>query len=86
MKNNKKNFFRYRRQKSQAKESVRPTPVSEKGELACSDVEKAEVLNEFFASIFTASQASHTSRVPELLDGGAKSLIVLEQSKSETIS
>lgn len=55
-------------------------------ELASSDMKKAGVPNKFFDLVFTASQASHTSRVPELLDGGAKSLIVLEQSKSETIS
>ena len=30
---------------------------------------------EFFASFFTARQASHASRVPELLSGGSKSKI-----------
>lgn len=33
------------------------------------DMEKAEVVNEFFVSIFTGSQASHFSQVPDLLGG-----------------
>ena len=38
-------------------------------------MEKAEVLNEFSALIFSGSQASHISHVPESLgeDQGAKS-------------
>jgi len=35
------------------------------GEMAARDMEKAEVLNEFFASLFTGSQVSHISSVPE---------------------
>ncbi|KFZ68503.1 hypothetical protein N338_08076, partial [Podiceps cristatus] len=58
IKNNKKG------QKRQAKESVPPL-ANEKGELAATDVEKAEVLNEFFASIFSGSQDSPNSQVPE---------------------
>ena len=56
---NHKGFFRYVEQKRQAEESV--PLINEKGELATTDMEKAEVLNEFFDSVFTASQASHTS-------------------------
>ncbi|KFZ51818.1 hypothetical protein N338_12594, partial [Podiceps cristatus] len=64
VKNNKKGSYRYTGQKSQAKESVPPL-VNEKGELAVIDVEKAEVLNEFFASVFSGSQDSQNSQVPE---------------------
>ena len=39
--------------------------VNEKGELATTGMEKAEVLNEFFALIFTGSQDSNISHVPE---------------------
>lgn len=38
--------------------------INEKGELASSDVEKFEVLNEFFDLVFMASQAYHASCVP----------------------
>jgi len=44
--------------------------INKKGALASSDLEKAEVLNEFFALVFIAGQASHASCVPELLSGG----------------
>ena len=45
------------------KESVSPL-MSETGELATADEEKAEVLNNFFASFFTGN-LSHPSRVDE---------------------
>lgn len=75
VKNNQKGFFRYTGQKRQAKESL-ILLVNEKRELAKTDMEKTEVLNEFFASVFVASQVSQTSHVPELLMAvrGAKSL------------
>ena len=47
----------------QAKESVPPL-VNEKGELAMTGMEKAEVLNHFI-SVFTGSQNSCISHVPE---------------------
>jgi len=71
---NHKGFFRYVEQKRQAEESVPPL-INEKGELASSDMEKAEVLNEFFASVFMAIQASHASCVLELLRRGPGSKI-----------
>ena len=58
-KNTRKGFYRYIGQIRKAKESVLPL-VDEKGELVTTDMEKAEVLN-FFASVFTASQASYVS-------------------------
>ncbi|KFV93308.1 hypothetical protein N327_13538, partial [Fulmarus glacialis] len=49
---NKKCFFRYIGQQRKMKETV-PTLMSKMGDLATSDVEKAEVLNNFFALIFS---------------------------------
>lgn len=71
VKNNKNGFFWYPGQKRQAKESVLPL-INEKGELASTYTEKTEVFNEFFASVFTGSQASNISHVPEPLDGGKR--------------
>jgi len=42
------------------KESV-PTLISKTGKLVIMDKEKAEVLNNFFASVFTGNLSSHTS-------------------------
>jgi len=44
----------------QTKESILSL-INEKGELVTADMEKAEVLNMFFASVFTASQTSYIS-------------------------
>jgi len=38
--------------------------------LIATDVEKAEVLYKFFASVFKGSQASYFSCIPEPLGGG----------------
>lgn len=40
--------------------------VKENEELASAVIEKAEVLNLFFGSVFTSSQASYTSHVESL--------------------
>ncbi|KFQ81143.1 hypothetical protein N335_03187, partial [Phaethon lepturus] len=64
-KNNKKGFYRYV-WKRKVKESISPL-VSKTGtmdvtsKLATMDEEEAEVLNDFFASVFTGSVSSHTS-------------------------
>ncbi|KFZ54394.1 hypothetical protein N338_05423, partial [Podiceps cristatus] len=55
-KNNKKGFYRYISQKRMVKESVPPL-MSETGKLVTAD-EKAEVLNNFFASVFTGNLSS----------------------------
>ena len=50
----------------QALESILPL-INEKGELATTGMEKAEVVNEFFALIFTGSQDSCLACIPGLL-------------------
>jgi len=55
--NNRKRSYRYIAQESKAKESVPPLR-DEKGELVMTDMEKPEGLNNIFASVFPASQAS----------------------------
>lgn len=68
LKTTRKGFYRYVGQNRQAKESI-PSLVNEKGELPMTDMEKAEVLNEvlfcFFALVFSGSQNSLISDVPE---------------------
>ena len=66
MKNN-KGFHRYIGQKIQGPERMLSPLINGKGELASTDVEKAKVLSEIFASVFTASQAIHATCVPGLL-------------------
>ncbi|CAM4551684.1 unnamed protein product [Caretta caretta] len=60
VKSNKKGFFRYVGNKKKAKESVGPL-MNEGGNLVMEDVEKANVLNAFFASVFTNKVSSQTA-------------------------
>jgi len=50
VKNNRKWFYRYTDLKSKAKGNV-PILINEKGELASTDMEKAEVLNRLITSV-----------------------------------
>jgi len=59
-----KGFYRYVSRKKMVKESVPPL-MSKTGKLATADEEKAEVLNNFFASVFTGNLSPHPSRVNE---------------------
>ncbi|KFQ81576.1 hypothetical protein N335_14481, partial [Phaethon lepturus] len=59
-KNNKKGFYRCVSQKRKVKESVPPW-MSKTGRHVTMDEQKAEVLDNFFASVFTGSVSSHTS-------------------------
>ncbi|KFW09685.1 hypothetical protein N327_13834, partial [Fulmarus glacialis] len=51
-KNNKKGFYRYVGQKRKTKENVPPPPLNKTGELVTTDMEKAEVLKNFFCLSF----------------------------------
>ena len=72
VKDNKKGFYRYIGRRRQAKEGAPPL-MKGSGELASSDTEKAEVLNECFASVFTGGQASHVCQDHEPLGEGVGS-------------
>ena len=72
VKDNKKGFYRYIGRRRRAKESVPPLRKGNR-ELASSDIEKAEVLNECFDSIFTGGQASQVCQDHEPLGEGVGS-------------
>ncbi|GAB0204946.1 mitochondrial enolase superfamily member 1 [Grus japonensis] len=63
-KDNKKSFYRYVSDKRRTRENVSPLQ-KETGDLVTQDMEKAEVLNNFFASVFTGKCLSHTAQVTE---------------------
>ncbi|GAB0180267.1 mitochondrial enolase superfamily member 1 [Grus japonensis] len=64
VKDNKKSFYRYVSDKRRMRENVGPL-WNEMGDLVTEDMEKAEVLNDFFASVFTGKSLSHTAQVAE---------------------
>ncbi|GAB0208167.1 mitochondrial enolase superfamily member 1 [Grus japonensis] len=64
VKGNKKSFYRYVNDKRKMRENVGPLR-NEMGDLVTQDMEKAEVLNDFFASVFTGKCLSHTAQVTE---------------------
>ncbi|KFV15150.1 hypothetical protein N340_13388, partial [Tauraco erythrolophus] len=64
IKGNKKNFYRYVSDKKRSRENV-STFRKETVDLATRDMEKAEVLNDFFASVFTGKRSSCTAQVTE---------------------
>lgn len=63
-KDNKKGFFRYFSCKRKTKESILPLTNKDR-KLITEDVEKSEVLNKYFASVFTGGQASHILSRPQ---------------------
>ncbi|PKU48494.1 rna-directed dna polymerase from mobile element jockey-like [Limosa lapponica baueri] len=63
-KDNKKNFYRYVSDKGKAREDVGPLR-KEAGDLVTQDMGKAELPNDFFASVFTGNGSNHTTRVME---------------------
>ncbi|GAB0177211.1 hypothetical protein GRJ2_000186300 [Grus japonensis] len=56
----KKSFYRYINDKRKTRENVGPLQ-KETGDLVTQDMEKAEVFNNFFASVFTSKRSSHTA-------------------------
>ncbi|GAB0209929.1 mitochondrial enolase superfamily member 1 [Grus japonensis] len=65
---NKKSFYRYVSDKRKMRENV-GSLWKEMGDQVTWDMEKAEVLNDFFASVFTGNCLSHTAQVTEGRDG-----------------
>ncbi|GAB0178869.1 mitochondrial enolase superfamily member 1 [Grus japonensis] len=64
VKDNKKSFYRYVSDKRRTRENVGPLR-NEMGDLVTQDMEKAEVLNDFFASVFTGKCLSRAAQVTE---------------------
>ncbi|GAB0202575.1 mitochondrial enolase superfamily member 1 [Grus japonensis] len=64
VKDNKKSFYRYVSEKRRMRENVGPLR-NETGDLVTQDMEKAEVLNDFFASVSSGKCSSHTAQVTE---------------------
>ncbi|KFO06993.1 hypothetical protein N312_02671, partial [Balearica regulorum gibbericeps] len=64
VKDNKKSFDRYVSEKRRMMENVGPLQ-NETGDLVTQDMEKTEVLNNFFASVFTGNCLSHTAQIAE---------------------
>jgi len=63
-KGNKKAFYRYVSERRKTREKVGPL-WKEARDLGTQDVEKAEVLNDFVASVFNSKHSSHTAQVEE---------------------
>ncbi|PKU33656.1 hypothetical protein llap_16037 [Limosa lapponica baueri] len=64
VKDNKKGFFKYISRKRKTEENVGPL-LNEVGALVMEDAEKAELLNAFFASVFTAKVGPQESQTLE---------------------
>ncbi|KFV20591.1 hypothetical protein N340_07832, partial [Tauraco erythrolophus] len=64
IKGNKKNFYRYVSDKKRSREDIGPLR-KETGDLATRDIEEAEVLNDFFASVLNGKSSSSMAQVTE---------------------
>ncbi|KFP87718.1 hypothetical protein N310_01981, partial [Acanthisitta chloris] len=68
IKDNKKSFNRYVTCKRKARDNVGPLR-KKTGELATLDIEKAEVLNDFFSSVFNSKCSSHPDQTEKSKGG-----------------
>jgi len=64
IKGNENKFYRCVNNKRKGREDVDPLQ-KETGDLVTRDIEKAEVLNDFSASVFTSKGSSHTAQAVE---------------------
>ena len=68
IKGNKKSFYKYVGDKRKTRENVGTLP-KETGDLVTWDMDKAEVRNDFFASVFTGKCSSPRKRERDFLQG-----------------
>ena len=68
VKGNKKIYYQHVSDKRKTRENVGPLQ-KETGDQVTQDMEKAEVLNDFFASVFTSKCSSHTTQVQKTKAG-----------------
>ncbi|PKU46884.1 hypothetical protein llap_2857 [Limosa lapponica baueri] len=64
IKGNKNSFYMYVRDKRKTSKNMSPLQ-KETGHLVTWDMDKAKVLNDFFASLFTSKGSSHTTQITE---------------------
>ncbi|KFP90774.1 hypothetical protein N311_01836, partial [Apaloderma vittatum] len=64
VKDNRKGFFKYIAAKTNTRDNVGPL-VNELGALVTEDTEKAELLNAFFASVYTVGDCPQEAQIPE---------------------
>ena len=64
IKGNRKSFSRYISDKEKTRENMGPL-WKEMGHLVVWDMEKAEVLNDFFALVFISKCSSHTTQISD---------------------
>jgi len=67
VKDNKKGFFKYISSKQKTRDNVGPL-LNEVGALVMEDAEKAELLNAFFASVFSAKAGPKESQALEAIE------------------
>jgi len=71
VKHNKKGFFNYISRKRKSRDNVGPL-LNEVGALVTEDAEKVELLNVFFAAVFSVKAGTQESQAPEVREEPGK--------------